>query len=256
MRDITERKRAEERLRVTEKLAATGRLAATMAHEINNPLEAVTNLIYLAKEYPDVPAELQQYLSRADEELQRVAHIARQTLGFYRDTTAPANLNVARTMSDVLGMYEHRIQRDSLRVETQYDNAPEICGRTGEIRQVFSNLIGNAIDAGSQHGRIVIRIFPSRNWREPNQKGVRITIADNGTGIPPDVQPKIFEPFFSTKLHYGTGLGLWVSKSLIEKHGGYIRFRSSIVPNRSGSTFTIFLPQSDSTQADLGRAAV
>jgi PAS domain S-box-containing protein len=255
MRDIRERKRAEERLRVTEKLAATGRLAATIAHEINNPLEAVTNLIYLAKQDESLSSNAQQYLNSADAELQRVAHIARQTLGFYRDNSIPIKIDIPNALSSVLEMYDHKIKSSKLHVQTCYDRTPMITGKIGEIRQVFSNLIANAIDACSAEGQIVVRVASARNWRDSGEIGVRITVADNGRGIPPNIRPKLFVPFFTTKQHLGTGLGLWVSKSLVEKHGGYIRFRSSIVPNRSGSTFSIFLPQNDATQADLGRDA-
>lgn len=242
MRDITERKRAEERLRITEKLAATGRLAATMAHEINNPLEAVTNLIYLAKIYPALPPELEDYLRRADEELQRVAHIARQTLGFYRDNSVPVPIDLRHAMNSVLEMYEHKIRRNNLQVQTRYETAPEIRGRIGEIRQVFSNLIANAIDACQDKGVLVVHVAAARNWRKHEATGVRITIADNGSGIPPSIRPRLFEPFLSTKQHLGTGLGLWVTKSLVEKHGGYVRFRSSVKPGSSGSAFSVFLP--------------
>jgi PAS domain S-box-containing protein len=243
MRDITERKRADEKLRITEKLAATGRLAATIAHEINNPLEAVTNLIYLAKQDASLPSNIQQYLNSADSELQRVAHIARQTLGFYRDNSIPITMDIPNTLSSVLEMYDYKIKSSKLHVQTCYEKTPEITGRIGEIRQVFSNLIANAIDACSEAGQIVVHVASARSWRHRNEIGVRITVADNGRGIPPNIRPKLFEPFFSTKQHLGTGLGLWVSKSLVEKHGGYIRFRSSVAPNRSGSTFAIFLPQ-------------
>ena len=242
LRDITERKRAEERLRITEKLAATGRLAATMAHEINNPLEAVTNLIYLAKIFPGIPGELQQYLDRADEELQRVAHIARQTLAFYRDNSVPLTIDVPHAMDDVLEMYEYKIKRASLQVHTRYDKTPELSARIGEIRQVFSNLIANAIDASAEKGQLWVHVAPGRDWKHPERTGVRVTIADNGRGIPPHIRPRLFEPFFSTKQHLGTGLGLWVSKGLVEKHGGHIRFRSSVLPRRSGSVFSVFLP--------------
>lgn len=243
MRDISEHKRAEERLRVTEKLAATGRLAATIAHEINNPLEAVMNLIYLAKQDTSLSSNAQQYLSSADAGLQRVAHIARQSLGFYRDNSVPLKIDIPDTLSSVLEMYDHKIKRSKHHVQTCYEKTPEITARVGEIRQVFSNLIANAIDACSEAGKITLRVATARNWRHPSQIGVRITVADNGRGIPPDLRPKLFEPFFSTKEHLGTGLGLWVSRSLVEKHGGYIRFRSSVHPQQSGSVFSVFLPE-------------
>jgi PAS domain S-box-containing protein len=237
-RDITERKRAE----MTEKLAATGRLAATIAHEINNPLEAVTNLIFLSKSHPALDPEVRQYLEHADQELARVIHIARQTLGFYRDTASPSTTRISELLDGILDLYGRKIAAKNLLVEKRYDTSQEIRGLLGEVRQVFSNLIANAIDASLQNTRLVLHVSLWRNWRNSAQAGIRVSIADQGAGIPGANEKRIFEPFFSTKRDFGTGLGLWVSKSLVEKHGGHIAFRSSTRRGGSGTVFSVFLP--------------
>jgi PAS domain S-box-containing protein len=245
VRDVTERKRMEEKLRITEKLAATGRLAATISHEINNPLEAVTNFIYLAKGDPSIPEHVRGYLETADRELQRVSHIARQTLGFYRDTTSPVDIDVPHLLKEIIELYHRKITYKHLHVVTDFQDS---CthGLQGEIRQVFSNIIANAIEASSDNCTLTLR---ARRAVSHNVTGVRVTIADQGTGIPPSAREHIFQPFFSTKQNVGTGLGLWVSKSLVEKHGGTIRFRSSIVPSRKGTIFSVFLPNRQSMAA-------
>jgi signal transduction histidine kinase len=171
-----------------------------------------------------------------------VAHIARQTLGFYRDTTVPVTISLPQLMSSLLEMYSSRIHNKELRIQTRYETDQVVSGRLGEIRQIFSNLIANAIDAAPLRGSLVVHVAASRNWKSPRQTGIRVSIADDGKGIPVHLRPKLFEPFFSTKQHYGTGLGLWVSKSLAEKHGGYIRFRSSVQESCHGSVFSVFLP--------------
>jgi PAS domain S-box-containing protein len=240
-RDISERKRAEQALRISEKLAAAGRLAATIAHEINNPLEAVTNFIFLAKTQDGLPEFVRNYLEYADQELARVSHIARQTLGFYRDTTSPVCVNPAEVLDEILELYARKITYKDLIIERRYQPVEQINVLLGEMRQVFSNLLVNAIDASPERGCIRVRVSAVRDSVN-RELGVRVTIADEGTGIAPEVRDKIFEPFFSTKRDVGTGLGLWISKTLIEKAGGSIRFRSSIQPQRSGTVFSLFLP--------------
>jgi PAS domain S-box-containing protein len=242
VRDVTERKQMEAKLRITEKLAATGRLAATISHEINNPLEAVTNFIYLARHDPSLSPQARKMLDDADRELQRVAHIARQTLGFYRDTTSPVDVNVADMLMEIIELYRGKLAYKHLRVDTRFDVTCRIRAFQGEIRQVFSNVLANAIEASSENGRLVLRAGAGRAWANPSEIGVRVTIADQGRGIPTHAREKIFEPFYSTKQNIGTGLGLWVSKSLVEKHRGSMRFRSRVAPGRSGTVFSIFLP--------------
>lgn len=241
-RDITELKQRDQRLRISEKLAATGRLAATISHEINNPLEAVTNLIFLAKNEPSLPEKTQRLLQEADRELQRVVHIARHTLGFYRETSVPAKIDVPELLADVLEIYRRKMANKNLNAITRYGPHCELVGLPGEIRQVFSNLVANAIDASAAGGTIILKAARSRNWKNGQGWGIRVSIADRGTGIPTPIRRRIFEPFYSTKQNLGTGLGLWVSKSLVEKAGGSMRVRSSVEPGRSGAVFSVFLP--------------
>jgi PAS domain S-box-containing protein len=244
--DIGAQRRAEEALRRNEKLATAGRLAAAVAHEINNPLEAVTNLIYLSRHHPD---RQDQYLEMAEREIQRVAAVAQQMLGFVRESSLPSPLNVASTLDDVLKLYLRQLSEKHIQIGKHYDPAEEIHGFAGELRQLFSNLILNALDALADGGRLTLRVAPGREWSNGNgtaghSMGVRITIADNGSGIHPRDLTHIFEPFYSTKGDAGTGLGLWLSHGIVQKHEGSIRVRSRTAPNSSGTLFSIFLPRS------------
>ncbi len=241
VRNITENKKIEQALRTTEKLAAAGRLAATVAHEINNPLEAVTNLVYLAKRDSSDRKKVDSYLQLASRELDRVAHIARQTLGFYRDTSSPVLFDVTRTLNDLLLLYEARLETRKIKVVRQYDKDLEATGLAGEIRQAFSNLISNSIDAMPEGGSLAIRARKSRQWSNA-KPGVRITILDTGSGIAPGNKKNLFQPFFTTKAEVGTGLGLWITRNIIEKHGGIIRVRSRTGAKGHGTAFSIFLP--------------
>lgn len=240
IRNITQQKKLEENLRTSEKLAAVGRLAATIAHEINNPLEAVTNLMYLARTHPDLPDTLKKYLRSADRELRRVSHIARQTLGFYRDDSQPAEFSVDKAIEDVLTIYESRFKYKALRIEKRIQPGLTICGARGEFQQILSNLIANAIDASKQGGRILLRARTTRHFHSGHE-GIRVTVADEGVGIAPENRRKLFTPFFTTKREVGTGLGLWITKDLIEKKGGSIRFCSQ-TQKRSGTTMSFFIP--------------
>ncbi len=242
-RDIRESKKIERALRTTEKLAAAGRLAATVAHEINNPLEAVTNLVFLAKREATDGSKVNEYLGMAERELDRVAHIARQTLGFYRDSSAATRFGIVKTIDDLLFLYEKRLESRNIRVIRQYkDRDAEITGFAGEIRQVFSNLLSNAIDAMPSGGTLVVRVSQSRDWSNSLQPGVRATILDTGSGIPSHARNSLFEPFFTTKTDVGTGLGLWITKNIIEKHHGSIRFITSNGQRKHGTAFSVFLP--------------
>lgn len=238
--DFTDRKRAEEALRNSEKLAATGRLAATIAHEINNPLEAVTNFIFLAKGYQDLPPPVKRHLEIADQELARVTHIAQQTLGFYRDTTAPVRVDLAGLLDDVLLVYQRKLGYKSLRLKTDYRPGLYLSGFRGELRQVFSNLLANAIDACHEDDHLWLRARKATNPRTRTAE-VRVTIADSGCGMPETVRTRLFTPFFTTKQEVGTGLGLWVTHGIIAKHGGTIRFRTNVGP-RHGTVFMVALP--------------
>jgi PAS domain S-box-containing protein len=241
-RDITESKKVERALRTTEKLAAAGRLAATVAHEINNPLEAVTNLVYLARRDITNPEKAVEYLEFAGRELDRVAHIARQTLGFYRDPSAPKLMNVGATLDDVLLLYETRLETRGIKVVKQYGNDIEITALSGEIRQALSNLITNAADAMPFGGSLVIRASKSHEWNNSCLPGVRIMILDTGSGIAAEHRKKLFQPFFTTKEDVGTGLGLWITYNIVTKHGGVIHVKSRTGEQEHGTVFSIFLP--------------
>lgn len=247
-RDMTELKSAQQLAIQSEKLAATGRLAATIAHEINNPLEAVTNFIYLAMTAQGLPEEVCRHLQIADRELARVSQIAQQTLGFYRGASKERWITVADLIRDVLVVYERKLAYK--RIETIVSVSPDLklYGRQGELRQALSNLVTNAIDASKINGKIWLRARVARSWSRDVEEGVRITLADNGSGMSREVQNKLFIPFFTTKAEIGTGIGLWATKALIEQQGGELRFRSR-QGEKTGTAMTIFLPNAHSGKA-------
>jgi PAS domain S-box-containing protein len=247
-RDITQHKKAEKALRTTEMLASVGRLAATVAHEINNPLEAVTNLIYLAKNTP--PGQNQsRYLDMAEEELERVSHLTRQTLGFYRETSGATNFRIGALINSLLPVFASRTRNKGIRIVPDIRQDDEIYGIPGEIRQVIANIVSNSVDALSAGGSIRIRVSAARHHNGSELKNVRLTVADSGCGVPIAARPKLFEPFFTTKKDVGTGLGLWVCKSIVDNHRGSIRFRTSSIPGRSYTVFSILLPQNAPQEA-------
>jgi signal transduction histidine kinase len=239
--DLTEQKRSDEIYQRTEKLAAAGRLAASIAHEINNPLEAVTNCMYLMSQ-SGMSEEAREYLQLAQRELNRVVHITTQTLRFYRQSTRPVETNVQDLLETVISLYDGRLRSNSICVERCFRATPSITIFEGEVRQVLANLVANAIDAivPRQNGRICLRTAAARDWAT-GRTGVAITIADTGSGMDARTVRRIFEPFFSTKDDTGTGLGLWVSLEILEKHQGSIRLRTRTGHN-SGTVFRIFLP--------------
>jgi len=253
--DITSRKQAEQALLRSEKLATLGRMAATIAHEINNPLEAVTNLLFLADHSENLPESVHRFLQMADTELQRVAHIARQSLGFYRESNAPALTSVNGLIGSAINLLKSKISEKQAVIETDWRSDVEITAVAGELRQVFSNLLSNSLDAIDLRGKIRIRV--SARGTEPGaacgETGcVRITFVDNGRGINPSIRSRVFEPFFTTKGTVGTGLGLWVTRQIVEKHGGSIRLRSRSAGPDRGTAFSIVLPV-DATPALAAR---
>jgi PAS domain S-box-containing protein len=239
-RDVTERNRANEALRKTEKLAATGRLAGTIAHEINNPLEAITHLLYLIERNPSLDDAAHEYARIAMDEVNRVGHIAKQALGFYREAAAPVDVSIAAVIEDVVQLYAAGAQNKGVTLETQLETHATVAAFPGEIRQVFSNLIVNAVDAVNRGGVVKVRVKHGRDWRSA-RLGIRVLVADNGPGIPESVRPRVFEPFFTTKGEKGTGVGLWVSEGVLHKHGGSIRVKSS-TGALHGTTFAVFVP--------------
>jgi two-component system, chemotaxis family, CheB/CheR fusion protein len=242
-RNITERKLADAALVKAEKLAAAGRLAATMAHEINNPLQSVTNLIALLANSPRLHPEEKALARAAEEELGRIAHLTRQSLSFYRDNTAPVPVSLEETVEGVVTIFANRMKVKDISLMKRYSsNVPQIKSFAGEIRQVITALLLNAIDAVPRGGTISVRIHKLSRWADSSIAGVRLLIADNGIGISPENRGRIFEPFFTTKGEQGTGLGLWVANGIVSRLGGSIQARSSTRPGRTGSCFSISLP--------------
>jgi PAS domain S-box-containing protein len=247
VQDISERKQSEETLRKTEKLAATGRLAASIAHEVNNPLEAITNLLYLLRNFCDLDEPAMRYVTMAEREGRRIAEIAQQTLRFYRQSTQPHRASMEELLDSVMDLYQSRLHTLDIRVERQYDPKMDLFCYAGEVRQVFANLVGNAMDATSPGGKLVVRARRSRSWQYPGVSGVRFTVADTGDGMNQEVQERVFEAFFTTKEDTGTGLGLWVSHEIILKHRGVVHLRSKAAGSgkSSGTVFQIFLPDNE-----------
>jgi PAS domain S-box-containing protein len=239
-RDVTAERKAQEVMRKTEKLAAAARLSATVAHEINNPLAAVVNLIFIAKNMPDTSPAVVKHLTLAEQELDRVAHITRQTLAFYRESMAPERIDIAALMESVLKLYSNKIAAKGIRVERAFVECPPTLGVSGELRQAASNLIANAIDAVEAHGAITVGAHPATGSETAL---VEVVVADDGPGIPDENLDRIFEPFFTTKKDVGTGLGLWATRTIVERHGGNITVSAGAGPNGArGAKFTIQLP--------------
>ena len=240
--DITEKKNSEQALLQSEKLAAVGRLASTIAHEINNPLESVTNLIYLSRRSSDIQS-VHEYLDLAELELRRMASITRQTLSFNKQFAVPHEFTCEDLFSSVTAIYQSRFANAGVKVERRTRAHHPILCIGGEIRQVLNNLISNAIDAMPHGGWLLLR---GRDATHPltGEPGIILTVADNGTGIRADRLRRIFEPFYTTKDIGGTGLGLWISRDIIERHRGELRVRSSVAPSCHGTIFTLFLPRS------------
>jgi two-component system NtrC family sensor kinase len=216
-------------------------MAAVLAHEINNPLEAVTNVLFLAQTTEGLPEVARQYLQLADAELKRIAHITRQTLGFYRENSAPITFHLEILLDSVLDLLQAKTVSKRAIVHKQCEERLQITALQGELRQVISNLLKNSLDAIAEAGKITLRATISRGFRG-TRHCIRITISDNGQGMSAAALGQIFQPFFTTKGSVGNGLGLWVSKQIVEKHGGLIQVRSRTNGPRQGTTFSVVLP--------------
>ena len=240
-RDITRQKKAERALHTNERLAAVGRLAATVAHEINNPLAAVTNFVYLAKQRV-VRDDVREFLTGAQEELKRISHLTKQTLGFYRETQGARSVTIGSTLDSLISVFSYKTRDRAVEIRPEIRQDPEIFAVPGEIRQLVANLLSNSIDAVGQAGKIRIRVSGTSSFNGTRKAGVKLTIADSGPGIPLHSRSKLFEPFYTTKKDIGTGLGLWISRNIVEKHHGWIRVKTSTVPGRSWTVFSVFLP--------------
>ena len=248
-RDASKDRKSEEILRKTEKLAAAARLAATVAHEINNPLEAVGNLLYLARVTPGVPPEAAGHMQHAERELERVSHITRQTLGFYRESGTLDSVEVSEVVESVLKIFDNKIRGKRIRVEKRLQLC-ELSGRTGELRQLVSNLISNAIDATGTGGGLYLDVACVKT---EHGTSVRISVEDDGPGLDPRHADQIFEPFFTTKRDVGTGLGLWVSKQIVERHGGSIHAEPR-GRDLKGARFTVLLPVKETKESEAALA--
>jgi PAS domain S-box-containing protein len=244
-RDVTQQKQREAALIQSEKLAAVGRMASSIAHEINNPLESVTNLLYIARSYAVVP-EVQNLLDLADQELRRVAIIANQTLRFHKQASSPREVSCLDLFTTVLSLFEGRLKNSAVHVEKRKRATRSIACFEGDIRQVLNNLAGNAIDAmsfgaGSTGGRLLLRSRDATDWRT-GRRGLVLTVADTGPGMSPETCAHAFDAFFTTKGINGTGLGLWISSEIVARHQGRLLLRSSQNPAHRGTVFSLFLP--------------
>lgn len=250
-RDATYHRKSQEVLRKAEKLAAAARLAATVAHEINNPLEAVGNLIYLAKTAPEMPQEALQQLSLAEHELARVSHLTRQTLGFYRESSAAVLVEIPALIDSVLALYSNKFNTKNITVVRDFGECPPIHVVRGEMNQVLANLVSNAADAVAHNGVITIRLLRKQRADGPV---VHLIIEDDGPGVTEENAQRIFEPFFTTKKDVGTGLGLWVVKEIVERHGGAVEVSSQNGSGSRGAIFTVQLPCNREPSAIAGEA--
>jgi len=238
-KSLEQRRLAEDALRKSEKLAVAGRLAASIAHEINNPLESVTNLLYLIR-HSSTLDDAQKYCGLAENELRRVSEIATQTLRFYRQQSEATRLDVTEIATSVLTLYQGRLHSHDVQVVCDFRTHASLLCYAGELRQLVANLVSNALDAMGKGGVLTLRLRNATCLA--GRRGIRVTVADTGSGIPQTLRKQIFEPFVTTKGETGTGLGLWVSAEILRKHDGHLSYRSSTREGRSGTAFSIFLP--------------
>jgi PAS domain S-box-containing protein len=238
--DISDRKRAEEILKRQEQMAAIGRLTSSILHEINNPLEAVGNLIFLARQAAS-PVEAAGYLKQAEEELGHASQITSQGLQFHRQSSAATSTNVVDLLRSVMALFTGRLKEARVGVDLAAEDGPELMCFPGELRQVFVNLISNAIDSMTRGGQLKIRVRPSTDWRT-GEHGVRVTIADTGAGMNLETRKHIYQPFFTTKGSQGSGLGLWVTSNIVKKHQGCIHVRSRYATASGGTVFSLVFP--------------
>jgi PAS domain S-box-containing protein len=251
-RDATLERRARDILRNSEKFAAAARIAASIAHEIHNPLDSVVNLLYLLKHDPS-PEERAEFIDMAQGELARVTEISRAMLCMHRESRTPVLLDLSSVLRSVMVLMERSMTEAGITVRTKLASNAVLSGYPAELRQVFSNILDNAVEASSPGGRIEVSVLSTGPRRARGKAaatlgGVVVTIADHGHGIPAKLLMDLFQPFFTTKGERGTGLGLWISRSVVEKHGGTITVESRTSPEDHGTTFTIFLPHSDAVQ--------
>jgi PAS domain S-box-containing protein len=241
-RDISERKRAESAVRASEKMAATGRMAATISHELRNPLDSVMQLTYLLKQSGRLGDSERQQVELIDQELRRMTEVAQQTLAMHRQSSAMVPVNLGKLIDGVILLYGRKIRSHKIQLEKRYDWQGELPGFPAELRQVFTNLIVNAVDAMPSGGKVSVHVRRRREFGARNRDGVVISLLDTGTGIPAEARRHLFQPFFTTKGEKGSGVGLWVSSGIVQRHGGSIRVHSDSRPGRSYTCFQVFLP--------------
>ncbi len=240
-RDTTAQIRAEEALRESEKLAAMGRVAGIIAHEINNPLAAITNLFFLLRAHPSLDDDAQRLAAMAEQELQRVSHITRQTLSFYREAKRPISILIQELIDDVLALQERELTNHRIVLRKKYGPSIPILGFPVELRQVFMNLIANAVQAMPEGGQLRLHVREATDW-STQARGMAVSITDTGSGIRPEDAKQLFQPFFSTKSTKGTGLGLWISKGILQKYNGCISCRSLFHRKGCFTSFHVFIP--------------
>lgn len=253
-REITAQLRAEEALRESEKLAAMGRVAGIIAHEINNPLAAITNLFFLLRAHPSLDEDARHLASMAEAELLRVSHITKQTLSFYREAKHPIALQIHELLDDVVALQHRDLANCRIELRRKYLTSHPIQGFPVELRQVFMNLISNAIQAMQDGGKLGLRVREASDWNT-RAHGVAVSIIDTGVGIRPEDAGHLFQPFFTTKSTKGTGLGLWISKGILQKYNGSISYRSLHGANGSVTCFRVFIPLSESKSRTLVAAS-
>ncbi len=240
--DLTQRKKAEAALIQAEKLSIAGRLAASIAHEVNNPLEAVINLIYLVSSDGHDLAVARSYMNQALEQIERVSHITQQTHRFHRQSSGPSSVKLHELVDSVIDLFRVKMAANKVSVKRQYDGEPSATLLAADMRQVLANIIGNGVEAMPSGGTLTVRVRASQDWRDGIRAGVRVTIGDTGTGMSRQVMRRMYEPFFTTNKKDGTGLGMWVASQLIERHQGDLRVWSTLRPGASGTVLSLFLP--------------
>jgi two-component system, NtrC family, sensor kinase len=253
--EITERKRMEQALLNSAKLAATARLASTMAHEINNPLGAITNLIFLLAPLQTSPAA-QAYIATLDDQVKGLTRIATQMLKFHRDNNQPTEFKLGEVLREVSDFYRPKAEEQGVTVSKRIESEGIIVGYRGEIDQVVTNLLLNAIEATPVGGTVLLHLYPAPPWLcefHNQQCGYCLSVADTGSGIDPQHRARIFEPFFTTKGDKGTGLGLWLCMGIVSRVSGSMRVWSRRRPGRSGTCFSVFLPAEEATFTPLRR---
>jgi PAS domain S-box-containing protein len=248
--DVTPRLLAEEAMLRAEKLAVAGRLAASVAHEINNPLEAVSNLLFLIT-LTDTTENAREHAEVALEQLMRVSQITQQTLKFHRQSGAPSMTRLSEVVENVRALFQPRLVANGIDVDVRTQEEIDVTCMPGEAQQIFANLIGNAIEAMPRGGRLTVRLRPSVDWRDGMTPGMRVTFVDSGVGVDRPTMSRMFEPFFTTKIETGTGLGLWVVAQLVERHRGHVRVWSRQRAGSSGTAFSVFLPLNESAEPNV-----